>query len=184
MPFAARGTLVPMLKRILSLGAAVLAGLTAACEDGPATMAGTWRSPAAWSTMIYAASDGPILVEVHGKPFTDSDFPAKVAQSLSRQVIGRVVLFTPDRAQAPRPDIRLVLAFNPPETLDSKELCTGDAIPTAADRRDKVTVLAAFCQGDSQLASARGWVGKVEGPDDKRFRQMMGQLARELFQDR
>lgn len=173
-----------MLKRLLSLGAAVLAGLTAACEDGPATMAGTWRSPAAWSTMVYAAADGPILVQIHGKPFANApDLPGQVAEALSRQVIGRVVLFTPDRAAAPQPDIRLVLAFNPPQNLDSKALCGADPIPTAAEPRDKVTVLAAFCQGGTLLASASGWVAKVDGPADGRFRQMLAQLARELFRE-
>lgn len=38
-----------MLKRLLSLGAGALAALTAGCGDGPATVSGTWRSPATWS---------------------------------------------------------------------------------------------------------------------------------------
>lgn len=174
-----------MLKRLLSLGAVALAGLTAACEDGPATMAGTWRSPAAWSTMVHAAAKGSVLVEIYGQPFAVArpDFTAQVAESLSGQVIGRVVRFTDDRDQAPEPRIRLVLAFNSPETLDAESLCGDGAIPTAAEPREKVTVVAAFCHGGRLLASARGWVAKVDGPGDKRFRQMMGQLARELFQE-
>lgn len=172
-----------MLKRLLSLGAAALAGLTAACEDGPATMAGTWRSPAAWSSMVYANAEGPIWVEIHGRPFAAApEFGAQVADALSGQVIGRVVRFTADRDQAPHPDIRLVLAFNAPDKADADSLCAGP-VATAAEPRDKVTVLAAFCHDGKLLASARGWVAKVEGPADKRFRQMLGQLARELFRE-
>lgn len=171
-----------MFKRLLSLGAAALAGLAAACEDGPATVAGTWRSPAAWSAMVYATSDGPMLVEVHGSPFAvrPADFDDQVAEALSRQVIGRVTLFTARRDQAPRPQYRVVMAFNAPGDLDTARLCAGDP-PVAVEPRETITVHAAFCDGVAVLASVRGWVAKVDGPGDLRFRRLMGQVARELF---
>lgn len=171
-----------MLKRLLSLGAAALAGLTAACEEGPATLAGTWRSPATWSTMIYATSTGPMLVEVHGTPFAvdAGEFRDQVAEAMSNKIIGRVTLFTARRDLAPRPRYRVVLAFNAPDDLDMDRLCTGDP-PVAAEPRETVTVQAAFCDGDKLMASLRGRVARVEGPGDKRFRQLMAQVARELF---
>ncbi|MCR6631246.1 MAG: hypothetical protein NVV74_15020 [Magnetospirillum sp.] len=171
-----------MLKRLLSAGAAALAALGAACEDGPATLAGTWRSPAAWSSMIYATSAGPMLVEVHGDPFglDAAGFRAAVAQAMTNQIIGRPTAFTADPQQAPQPRFRVALAFDPPADADARQLCQGP-IATAAARQERVTVLGAFCDGATLLASVRGWVAKVEGPDDRRFLQLIGQLTRELF---
>ncbi len=171
-----------MLKRLLSLGAVALAGLSAACEEGPATVAGTWRNPATWSTMIYATSDGPMLVEVHGMPFAvdPARFREQVAEAMSDKIIGRVTRFTADREAAPRPQYRVVLAFNAPDDLDMARLCGGDP-PVAADPRETITVQAAFCDGKALMASLRGRLARAAGPDDRRFRQLMAQVARELF---
>lgn len=171
-----------MLKRLMSLGAAALAALGSACEDGPATIAGTWRSPATWSSMVHATRSGPMLVEVHGRPFDDGagDFPARVAEAMTDQVFGRRTAFTTRRDQAAEPGLRVVLAFNPPPGLHPDSLCEGN-VPTAAAPRERVTVQATFCDHGRRLASAEGWVAKVTGPDDKRFRQLIGQLTRELF---
>lgn len=171
-----------MLKRLLSLGAAALAAVTSACEDGPATVAGTWRSPATWSTMVHASATGPLLVQVHGDPFRrpPAEFRAAVAAAMTDQIIGRRLAVTAERDAAPKPEFRIVLAFNPPENADAAQLCAG-GVPVAAEPRERITVLAAFCEHDRLLASVRGWVAKVDGPEDKRFRRLMGQVTRELF---
>jgi hypothetical protein len=170
-----------MLRRLVSLGAAALAGLTAACEDGPATVAGTWRSPAAWSSMVYATADGPMLVEVFGAPFaTAPELRAQVAEAMTGQVIGRVTRFTADREAVRHPRFRVVVAFNPPTDLDAHALCAGP-VPTAAEPREKITVLAAFCDGGALLSSTSGWVARVDGPGDKRFRRLLSQVVRDLF---
>lgn len=171
-----------MLKRLFSLGAAALAALTSGCGDGPATVAGTWRSPAAWSSMIYATSAGPMLVEVHGDPFGQSAaaFRAAIATAMTNQLIGRATAFTSDPQQAPQPRYRVVLAFNPPADADAHHLCEG-RIATAATPQERLTVLGAFCDGSTLLASVSGWVAKVDGSDDRRFRQLIGQLTRDLF---
>jgi len=171
-----------MLKRLFSLGAAALAAMTSGCGDGPATMAGTWRSPAAWSSMIYATSSGPMLVEIHGDPFggNAAEFRALVASAMTNQIIGRPTAFTIEPEVAPQPRFRVVLAFNAPDSADANLLCAGQ-VAIAAMPSEKVTVLGAFCDGATLLASVRGWVAKVEGPQDKRFRQLMGQVVRDMF---
>lgn len=173
-----------MLKRLMSLGAAALAAITAGCGDGPATMAGGWRSPAAWGAMVHATSSGPMLVQVHGDPFglPPARFRALVAEAMTNKVFGRPTAFTADPAQAPRPGFRVVLAFNPPADASPEHLCRGQVV-TAATAPDRVTVLGAFCQGDTLLASIKGWVARVDDPGDKRFGFLMAQLTRELFGD-
>jgi hypothetical protein len=73
-----------------------------------------------------------------------------------------------------------VLAFNAPENADARHLCAGQ-VATAAQAGDRIAVLGAFCDGATLLASVRGWVAKVDGPEDKRFRQLMGQMVRDMF---
>lgn len=172
-----------MWKRLMQVGAAALAALGSGCGDGPATVAGSWRSPAAWSSMVYATKDGPMLVEVHGTPFDmpAASFRQDVAAAMTGGVFGRPTAFTADRDQAPQPRFRVVLAFNAPDTTDARDLCAGQVATAAAIRPERITVHGAFCDGTTLLASIRGWVAKVEGADDKRFRQLLNQLTRELF---
>lgn len=171
-----------MLKRLMAAGGAVLAALGAGCGDGPATVAGGWRSQAAWSSMVYATTGGPMLVQVHGTPFdvAPDHFRALLAEAMTNKVFGRPTAFTADPSAAPQPAYRVVLAFNPPADTDPRNLCEG-RVAIAAKAGDRITVLGAFCQDGTLLASIRGWVAKVDGPDDARFRMLMAQLTRELF---
>lgn len=171
-----------MLKRLLGLGAAALTALVSGCGDGPATLAGTWRSPAAWSSLVYATSAGPLLVEVHGSPFGEpaAEFRAAIAAAMTNKVFGRPTAFTADPQTAPQPRFRVVLAFNAPASTDARALCQG-TVATAAAPGDRITVHGAFCDGTTLLASIQGWVAKVQGRDDKRFQQLIGQVTRELF---
>ncbi|MBF0324040.1 MAG: hypothetical protein HQL42_03115 [Alphaproteobacteria bacterium] len=171
-----------MLKRLLSLGAAAVASVVAACEEGPATVSGTWRSPATWSTMVYASSAGPMLVEVLGQPFANlspESLSGHVADSMTGQLIGRPITFTADQAQAPRPQFRVILAFNAADTTDPKSLCAGKVVLGAP--AEKITLIASFCDDGQMLASVKGWVARIDGPTDSRFRRLIGQVTRELF---
>lgn len=173
-----------MLKRFLSLGAAAIASLATACEDGPATVGGTWRSPAAWSSMVYASSEGPLLVQVFGDPFDQglAAWRAQVAEAMSGRLIGRPLAFTADPQAAPRPNFKVMLAFNPSKALSADDLCAGKPAFTQPETAGKITVLAAFCGGDGKpLATVQGWVAKIEGPADKRLGQLLGQVVRDLF---
>lgn len=170
-----------MFKKILSAGAALLAGLTAACEDGPATVPGGWRSPATWSSLVHASAHGPVWVQVVGRPFAgEGEVADRVVAAMTNQLVGRQVAFTARRDLAAKPEFRVVLAFNPPANADPRALCAGN-VATLAQPGDKVTVLAAFCDQSGLLASVQGWVAKVGGADDPRFVRLLGQVVRDLF---
>lgn len=170
-----------MLKRLVSVGAAVIATLTSACEDGPATVPGGWRSAAVWSSMVHASAAGPLWLDIHGRPFATAEgFGDGVAAAMTNQLVGRQLAFAVRREQAEKPDFRVVLAFNPPANADPRDLCAG-TVATAAETGDKITVLAAFCDKSGLLSSVQGWVAKVSGPDDPRFRRLLGQVVRDLF---
>jgi hypothetical protein len=170
-----------MFKRLISVGAAAIAALTSACEDGPATVPGGWRSAAVWSSMVHASASGPLWLDVHGQPFAvAAGLADAVAVAMTNQLVGRPLAFTARRDQADKPDFRVVLVFNPPANADPRDLCAG-AIVTTADPGDKITVLAAFCDKSGLLSSVQGWVAKVGGPNDPRFRRLLGQVTRDLF---
>lgn len=170
-----------MLKRILSFGAAALALLTSACEDGPATVPGGWRSASVWSSLVYASASGPLWLELVGQPDgADADFADQAAIAMTNQLVGRALAFTARRELAARPEFRVVLAFNPPAAADPRGLCAGTVRP-APQQGDKITVLAAFCDSSGLLSSVQGWVAKTHGDDDPRFRQLLGQVVRDLF---
>lgn len=174
------------MKKLLSLGAAALAALVGGCGDGPSTVPGGYRNPATWSTFFAATSSGPLLLEVHGDPFGASaaELRSQVAKAMSAAIPARPFAMTADPQAASLPKVKVVVALGAPANLDAAELCAGRAV-TAAARADggRIEVMAAFCHGGSLLSWVRGWVAKVDGPQDARFARLMGQVMRELAGD-
>ena len=66
--------------------------------------------------------------------------------------------------------------------LDPGALCSGGALPPPLPlgRDGRVDLTASFCDGQAPLSSVQGWVARIEGIGDKRFRQLLGQMARDL----
>jgi hypothetical protein len=175
-----------MMRKLLSLGAAALAALVSGCGDGPATVPGGYRNAATWSTFFSATSFGPLLLEVHGNPFGASaqEVKAGVAKAMSAALPSRPFSMTLDPQSASAPKIRVVVALGAPASLDAAELCAGRvAIAAAKVDGGRIDVLAAFCDGGGLLSSVRGWVAKVDGPDDSRFTRLMGQVMQDLAGD-
>jgi len=173
-----------MIKRILSLGAAALATLVGGCGDGPSVVAGGYRSPATWSSFIYATRSGPLLLRVLGDPFRagPAETGQAVAESMAGALPGRPFVLTLRPEEASAAQFRVVVALGAPAGLDERSLCAGPApvlAPVVAGGR--VDLIAVFCDGDGVLSSVRGWVAKVEGPGDRRFHQLLGQAAREMI---
>ena len=174
-----------MMRRLFSLGAAALVSLVGGCGDGPSTVPGGVRSPAAWSSFIYATSPGPLLLEVHG-PSLDAS-PAEMARAIAAAMAAgipaRPFALTTDTAKASRPNFRIVVVVGGAPGLDERAICAGripldgPSIPDGG----RVTLTATFCDGESLLSSVRGWVARINGIDDRRFRQLLGQMARDLM---
>lgn len=171
------------MRKLLSLGAAALAALVGGCGDGPSTVPGGYRSPATWSTFFSATATGPLLLELHGNPFGGSadGLRALVARAMAGAIPARPFTLTPDPGAAAAPKVRVVVALGAPPSLDAAELCAG-RVPSAASAAPpgRVDLLAAFCDGGTLLSSVRGWVVKVDGPEDTRFVRLLGQVMREL----
>ena len=165
-------TLLLRLAPLLCLGAV-------ACS-GPTTIGPPYRSPATGSTLVYTAAQGPVLLEVFGDPFGDglTSLVATVATEMSGQQPSYPITFTPARAEAFHPDVRVVVGFG----VIGGELCgTHPANLAAPDHQRRVSVTAAFCAKEQELSSVNGWVEDVDGAKDRRFAFLMADLVRQLF---
>lgn len=171
-----------MLKKLISLGAATIAALVAGCGDGPSTVPG-FRAPATWSTFFAATAKGPLLLQVHGQPFggSEAELRRKVAAVMQAAIPARPFSMTLDPAEAPQPKVRVVLALGAPANFDAAGLCSG-SVPVAGAPvgSGRLEVLAGLCDGGALLSSVRGWVARLDGPDDSRFVQLLGQVMRDL----
>jgi len=91
------------------------------------------------------------------------------------------VRFTARRDLAARPGFRVIVAFDPPPAATARDLCAGK-VGGGAPGGERIGVLAAFCDGEGEvLSSVSGWVAKAASPSDRRFRQLLAQVARALF---
>lgn len=163
------------MRQVISLLAAALLGGCA----GELVVPSTLRSSAAWSSMVYAAKDGPILVTVEGADA--AAYAVSAAQAMTGAVMGYDTRFTADPAQAFRPRLRTVLVLDP-AAINDQAACQGRATTLPGDP-GRLRVLAAFCSGGDVLAAASGAVG-ARGPRDPAVAGLMRALAREIFTER
>ena len=171
-----------MIKRLLSLGAALTA-LVSCGGDGPSTVPG-FRSPAAWSSFVYATTEGPLLLEVQGDPFGTgkAQLDAMVSRALGAGIPARPFSLTGDPATAPRPNFRVVIVLGAAKSLDEHAICAGKVKPPSGKMEGgRLDVIATFCDGESLLSSSRGWVAKLDDPQDRRLTLLFNQLARDLM---
>lgn len=171
-----------MIKRLVSLGAA-LAALVSCGGDGPSTVPG-FRSPATWSSFVYATNEGPLLLEVQGDPFGGgkAEMDETIARALGAGIPARPFSLTRDAATAPRPNFRLVIVLGGAKSLDEHAICAGKIkAPAGKIEGGRLDVIATFCDGESLLSSARGWVAKLDGAQDRRLALLFNQLARDLM---
>ncbi len=166
-------------KRILGLlGALGLAGC-----DGPVVQTLFMRSVGNWSELIYATTDGPLYVEILGEPFQGGrdELAEAVTRAMSQAIAERKTAFTADLKAAPHPNYRVVVAFQPPKTLSGHELCTGEPYRPAPPEADKLALAMVFCAREQMLSEVRGWTRKVDGPQNPRLAESIGQVTRALF---
>jgi hypothetical protein len=123
-----------------------------------------------------------MYVETIGTPFATGvplDGMA-FARDVAAAFLSPRLRFTAVRAEAPRPDFRLVWVFDPPDNLQLDTLWSGDARPAPARNAAIVKVAAAFCFEARLYAVARGSVKRPGDATDGPWRQLVHQISREL----
>jgi len=171
-------------KKIATLGAALFAPLLSACDnaDGPAVV-NTYDHGGVWENVVYAGKDSPILVNIHGNPFGGAEamLADNVLLSMSNAISSRVLHYTTNEAEAKSTSIKVILLFGADKTANGRKICEGK-LPTITPAQDgKVMLRAVFCSDEQLMSDVEGWVKNVTGPDDKRFKRLIGDMTRQLF---
>lgn len=163
----------------------ILLLLLAACEEAPQSRLVDMRSPGTMSFARAAAASGPMFVETIGSPLTRGATldGAVFARQIADAFAVPSLRFTVTKAEAPQSDYRLVWVFDPPESLQLEQLCTGRAQPGPVRKAEIVQVAAAFCHEARLYAVARGSVKRPAASDDAPWRQLVQQIARHLVSD-
>ena len=172
------------LKNILKACASALPLFLAGCDDGPAVVSNFNKGGGiVWSSMVAASKDGPVLVEVHGNPFGGGReiFEKTVLDVMSGAIQQRQFTYTTQKEAAPTPNIKITVLFGAPISLNGNRICEGDR-PEPKYDLEKITVRAVLCSRDELLSDSEGWVKKVVGPEEKRFKTLIGDITRRLIE--
>lgn len=170
----------PALARPLAVWG--LLGL-AACDEGPSTVTPFMHPTGSFDFLIAATrQNGPLYLEIDGTPFAESEtLDTRVVAVMEKALQSRVLRLTTDQTAAEDPRFRLVLVFNPANKGELFAFCREQ--PEGGPARDdgRIELRAGFCRGDDLLAAVDGWAEEVAGPDDRKFEQLMRQVARDTF---
>ncbi len=159
---------------------AALAVLVSAC--GLPTTYKWDREQWSRSKLGYAASQGAMLTEIRGNPFgtAKAELDSAVTSAMYGSHFGPSVRFVTEVPQGNTSPYRVVILFNPAETMNARELCTGDPAP-GAPTPGRVKIAAAVCAQDIHETSVWGSVADVSGLGDPAFEALIRQMTTQLF---
>ena len=172
-----------LLSRIIFAGS--LALLTACSTGGVRLTHQETDSAYDSGERAYAGAGRDLLVEIYGNPF-DGDtaaFSGAVTDAMQGRNWGQRMNFTTTPGPEARLTYKVVLLFDPPVTLLAQRLCseTAEVLAGKPTRGEGINVLAAFCRGDKALTEIKGYTDSAAGPDDRVFRDLVGQVTQGLF---
>ena len=134
------------------------------------------------SKLAYAAKEGAMLTEIRGNPFNapKTQIDSMILDTMYKSHFGPPVPFVAQVPEDHRSPYRVVMLFDPKETMNSRELCNGD--PEAGDPDRKVIkVAAAFCAQEIHETSVWGTVPRSANPDDPEFKALIRKMTNQLF---
>ncbi len=123
----------------------------------------------------WAAKNGVLQIEVHGRPFGDAVPPAAIAEAAELPSWLRARPVAAPHPQAPE-GYRVVLVFSPARNLAGASLCTGDTPTRATAPGSPIEAVAAFCAYDRSFALAAGRGPAMQGSADPAFRLFTAHL--------
>ncbi len=167
-----------MLRKLMTGAVALVAGLTAACEEAPRSTVVYMRPGGLEPFLAGIAARGPLLVETVGEG-APRDF---TADAFVKGIQGRVMSATPDAAQAAHPEFRVRVAYDAPQSFDPNRFCAGAMPPTERDAM-RLQVLAVFCQGDVLHAAIIGSVPRPDTMTDESVARLLNQMSRQMFSE-
>ncbi len=174
--------------RLFRLVPVVLAGLLALPALAvAATIGGYYYYPQYDFQDFWAATDHkPFQVILQGTAFPGVD-PETVARALlpAMQAAKPRPALTFTYAQPnppPRPNYRLVLVFDPANSLNADRVCAGTDMRFRPGTPGKFYVYAIYCRNDQPMSYATAWTAAT-GPSDPRIERLFRELFLVVFSD-
>jgi len=174
------------MKRILA--ALVALGALAGCDQPNSTIIDV-RVENPMQLLRYAATQGPVLVEVVGEPYAGQarwnpqDLVAKMFAAY-QPVSNPPLQFTLDKAKAGDAGYRLVWLIDPGPGFSIDGTCAGQFPTRATKKADLVEVRAVFCAPNKSLVAVQGQARRPKAVDDRGWDQLVRQMSRQLAGDR
>ncbi len=166
----------------------VLWAAAPACATSDVVIAPTSYYPGYTPTVLnYAATRGGMLTQVRGNPFeqaTEEQLGSEIARVMASSHFGPrspFITTAPDDFASP---YRVVVVFDPAQTVSSYKVCDGRYDAAAARRDGTVRAHAVLCANEKPLTAVSGQARNVETPGDANFRQLIGQMSILLFPPR
>lgn len=142
-----------------------------------------------------ATGDYQLKVDIRQKPFAipDEAFSAVAIAGMQNHTPAAQVNFAANPTNSYRDNsYRTILLFNPPPRSSSIGLCkkaTLDAIAPPGplryvDGTGEIRLYGALCNGDLTLSRVSARASMVDGPNSRKFDQLMSQVALALFPSR
>lgn len=158
--------------RILGL-VATLAAL-AGC-DGVSTISSSYyNSTYSPSHVDLAAANNPSQAIVRGNPFANDRDNSAVIAAMQGRNFGPKMYFSPTPRAGDKYGYKVILSFG--EKISRNYQCGPDGVAGIPAPAGTVSLVGTFCIGDIVLTDAVGTVSGVTGPDDPRFRRLIGDV--------
>ncbi|EWY39610.1 hypothetical protein N825_05860 [Skermanella stibiiresistens SB22] len=129
-----------------------------------------------------AGSGRDLRTEVVGNPFggDKASFDKSVTDLMQDQYFGPTTHFTTTPDDGANRLYKVVMVFNPTETLLGSEICAGRRIATDDRPGQPIRLRAAFCRGGA-LTSTSGYAPALTSPEDPTFRTLVADATFSLF---
>jgi hypothetical protein len=130
------------------------------------------------------AAEQPVLLVLEGNPFEmdQARLNGLISAEMAAGVSGMSARFATSPATAAASEPRLVMILNPLSEPAPTVACAAPASVATAPAVEEVRIVAAFCDRDQVLGTARTEAA-VAGPTDQRFRRLLWRTASQLFPD-
>jgi hypothetical protein len=157
--------------------APLLAGLSlCGCAGASVVSHSYYNSAYSPDHVQLAAASGTATAVIRNNPFPADRDNAGVIAAMQGRNFGPRLYFGPTARPDDKYGYRVILDFGAPGPHGAYQ-CVGEATaPLSAPQPGPIDVTATFCVGDRLLTDAAGTVGGATGPDDPRFRQLIGDI--------
>lgn len=167
--------------------AAVLSAfLVGACASDATLLDETIHQGGYKSLFAYGAADRDLTTVIVGNPFpmADNALGASVTEAMQGNHLGPRTHFTTTPSENARPEYRVVMMFDPPESMNARQLC-GDPVglPQPIDS-GRLRLWSAFCVGPDIYSDVKASIPRVVSPEHPAFRQMVASSTWNLWPER